>query len=128
METILPGVLTLDMINEIDNEQSTPKGAYKRELGSFATSGKPFHIVTHRDFVGKKGSALKQSFSQNLLPHKREDSWPEIRVLVTTGKALKMPEDKHETDFVVLVNEDLRATLSAQSDTNEDEDGSEDEN
>lgn len=124
-DVILPGVLTLDMINEIDNEQSTPKGAYKRELGSFATSNEAFRVVTHRDFVGKKGSALKQSFSQNLLPHKREDSWPEIRVLVTTGKALQMPEDKHEDDFVVLVNEDLRATLSAQSDENE---ADEDEN
>jgi hypothetical protein len=127
-EVILPGVLTLDKINEIEKHQPTPKGAYNRELGSFATSGETFRVVTHRDFIGKKASALKQSFTQNLLPHKRDESWPEISVLVTNGKVLKLAEDKHDEEFAILVNEDLRAVENAQTDEDEDEAKDEDEN
>src|SRR4051794_4457712 len=107
-EVIMPGKLTLGMIDEIENNQPTPKGAYSRELGSFATSNEPFRIVTHRDFKGKTGTALKQSFSQNLLPHKRDADWPEISVLVATGKALQLDEKLHANEYAVLVNEDLR--------------------
>lgn len=126
---ILPGALTLDMINEIEKDQPTPKGAYSRELNSFATSAEPFRIVTHRDFSGKKGSALKQSFTQNLLPHKRNAEWPEITVLVTNGKALQLEPSEHEKDFVVLVNEKIRAERNTvATDVNEDEATDEDEN
>jgi hypothetical protein len=122
-DVILPGALTLDKISEIENSQATPKGAYHRELGSFANSAEPFRIVMHRDFKGKKGTALKQSFSQNLLPHKRAESWPEISVLVTTGKALGMEDPAQaDADFVVLVNEDLRAELNATEASDEDKD------
>lgn len=121
METILPGKLTLGMIDQIENDQPTPKGAYSRELGTFATSNEPFHIVTHRDFKGKSGTALKQSFTQNLLPHKRDASWPEISVLVANGKALELDEKLHEQEFAVLVNEDIRAKLMAEQNEDEDE-------
>lgn len=117
-DVIMPGALTLDKINELEAEAPTPKGAYKNEWNSFATSNEPFRIVTNRVFKGKTEAALKSSFSRYLEPHLKMAHWPEMSVLVAKGTALGLSD---EGAYAVLVNEKIRREMeleAAQSDEN----------